>query len=135
MDFPSIRSFVGFLAVMEAKSHEHREALEKAAVVVETEAKRAIGTHDYGWPPLAASTVEKKGHDSPLLDTGELRDSITHTVSDNEARIGSNLDKAVWHEYGTRHIPPRPFLSSAAMHKEPEIVKIIGEHGRRLIGN
>jgi hypothetical protein len=32
-------------------------------------------------------------------------------------------------------MPPRPVLLPAALKKEPEIVKILGEHGRRLIGN
>jgi phage gpG-like protein len=135
MDFPSIKSFVGFLAVIEAKSHHHHEALEKAAKLVEEEAKHAIGTYEFGWPRLAESTLAKKGADTPLLETGSLRDSYTHEVHGNEARIGSDQEKAVWFEYGTSKMPPRPVLLPAALKKEPEIVKILGEHGRRLIGN
>jgi hypothetical protein len=31
-------------------------------------------------PPLAESTIERKGSDTPLIDTGQLRSSITHAV-------------------------------------------------------
>jgi HK97 gp10 family phage protein len=134
MDFPSIKSFVGFLAFVEAKSHEHHAALEKAAKLIEDEAKDSLGHYQGGWPRLAESTIRKKGgRDEPLLDTGELRDSITHEVRGNEARIGSDLDKAAYAEFGTSYEPPRSWLLSATLRKEPEVVKILGEHGRRLI--
>src|SRR5580700_12227932 len=73
-------------------------ALERAAQLVEFEAKRVIGTYEYGWPLLADSTVARKSADSPLLETGEMRDSIQHNSSPTEAHIGSDNDKAVWQE-------------------------------------
>jgi phage gpG-like protein len=109
-----------------------RGAMEQAAVVVETEAKRVIGTYDYGWPPLAEATKADRiaqgfPEDEPLLRTGGMRDSIEHVSSDKEAHIGSNDDKAVWQELGTsRGIPPRPFLAGALHHKADEVVEIIG---------
>jgi hypothetical protein len=124
-------SLLGGMAV-EMQLVEH-DALEKAAVIVETEAKRVLGTHDYSWPPLAPSTIARKATgDSPLLETGELRDSIQHHVGHTgahggmEADIGSDNDKALWHELGTARVPPRPFLSGAAIHKEHEVVDVIG---------
>lgn len=35
------------------------------------------------------------------IDTGRLRDSITHSVSGSEVYIGTNLDYAPYHELGT----------------------------------
>ena len=32
-------------------------------------------------PPLAASTIRKKGHDDPLIDTGLLRDSAEYEIN------------------------------------------------------
>jgi hypothetical protein len=130
----SIAEFVGFLsgAVVEIDKAE-REALEKACVVVEDEAKRVLGTYDYGWPELAEATQterEKQGYSAndPLLRTGELRDSIEHHVIDSrEAEVGSNNDAAVYAELGTITEPPRPFLSGAAAHKGQEVADIIGE--------
>lgn len=126
----SILEFVAALAevIIELPLVEHT-AMEQAAVVVETEAKRVIGTYEYGWPPLAEATIARKANgDTPLLETGEMRDSIEHISSAKEAHIGSNSDKAVWQELGTsRGIPPRPFLAGALHHKADEVVKIIGE--------
>jgi integrase len=90
-------------------------------VTFAAEAKRVIGTYDYGWPSLAASTLAKKSADTPLLETGALRDSIQWNSSGNIGHVGSDLDKAVWQEFGTSRIPPRPFLAGAAMAMEPKI--------------
>lgn len=117
-------AFLGAAAVgVERAKHE---ALEKAAVIVEQEAKRVIGTYEYGWPPLAESTLKKKGADTPLLETGKMRDSISHEVTGDEARIGSPEDTALWQELGTSKIPPRPFLQGAVQHKMPEVCEVIG---------
>jgi HK97 gp10 family phage protein len=123
----SLSGFATFLAGAAVEiHHSEHEALEKAAVIVETEAKRVIGTYEYGWPPLAPSTLEKKAADTPLLETGKMRDSITHSVSGNEARVGSNEDTALWQEMGTVRIPPRPFLQGAVQHKIKEVCDVIG---------
>lgn len=127
--------FVAKMAALTVALEEGRHhALEEAAKVVEKEAKRVIGTYDYGWPQLADATQEdrvQKGYtpNDPLLRSGELRDSIEHkVVSREEAHIGSNSDIAVYQELGTDHIPPRSFLAGAAAHKEKEVVDLIGHH-------
>ena len=123
----SLLEFASFLGTLSLETERaNHQALEHAAVIVETEAKRVIGTYDYGWPPLAASTLAKKSADTPLLETGELRVSIEHQSTAHEAAIGSDDDKALWHELGTRTIPARSFLASAAMHKEAEVMQLIG---------
>lgn len=125
----SLLGFAAFTTGMIAEiDHAKREALERGAQIIEDESKRVIGTYDYGWPPLAASTLKKKAADTPLLETGEMRDSIEHTVTGDEAHIGSNNDKAVWQELGTSRIPPRSFLMEAAVHKTDDVVKAIGQH-------
>lgn len=105
-----------------------RGALDAACKVVEAEAKRVIGTYDYGWPKLKAATIaKKKNGDTPLLESGEMRASIEHTVRTHEGFVGSNNKKAVFHELGTsRGIPPRSFLAGAARHKEKEVIEITG---------
>ena len=129
---PSETTFAGFAAHLRAMAArippQRREALREGAVVVETEAKRLPGTYDAGWPKLQPETItRKRTGDSPLLETGELRDSYQHRVlSDHEAKVGSNNMKAVWQEMGTsRGIPPRPVLLSAATRKEGEVRKVI----------
>lgn len=45
-------------------------------------------------------------------------------MGDGEAWVGSNDDKAVWHELGTMRIPPRPFLMAAAIRQERAIARM-----------
>jgi hypothetical protein len=110
-------------------------ALEKACVVIEDEAKRVIGSYDYGWRELAESTQAERARlgfppNEPLLRTGEMRDSLEHQVvlAEKKGYVGSNDDKAVWQELGTsRGIPPRSFLGGAAAHKGQEAAEAIGQ--------
>jgi phage gpG-like protein len=102
-------------------------ALEIAARIVEADAKRAIGTYRYRWRQLAPSTLARKAANTPLLETGEMRDSISHWSSPTMAVVGSTDLKAVWHELGTRSIPPRPFLSEALRRNEKLVVRAVGQ--------
>jgi HK97 gp10 family phage protein len=103
-------------------------ALAVAAQIVAAKAKSYIGTYTLPWPPLAASTLERKSADTPLLETGELRDSIQwKVVSPVEAHVGSDNQKAVWQELGTSRIPPRPFLGPAVFQNEALIKKAVRE--------
>jgi phage gpG-like protein len=123
----SILGFVAFAGTLAAgMEHANHVALERAARIVEKEAKAVIGTYRYGWPPLAESTLKKKSADTPLLETGKLRDSIQHSADHERARVGSNEDTAVWQELGTKSIPPRSFLAGAAMHKTNDVLNEIG---------
>lgn len=48
------------------------------------------------------------------VDTGTLRDSITHTADRNAAYIGTNVEYAPYVELGTRRAAAQPFLKPAA---------------------
>lgn len=133
----SLKDFAAFCADGAALEHSiktaRRTALMIAAAAIATEAKRVLGTYDYGWPQLADATQadrEKHGYpaNEPLLRDGTLRDSIQWTlVSDREAQIGSDLDIAVYQELGTGKIPARSFLAGAAAHLEHDVVKALGK--------
>jgi hypothetical protein len=126
----------GMFSLLEAAAHfrafganveiAKQATLAEIAILIRDEAKSAIGTYKYNWQPLAESTVARKGADEPLLFTGELRDSMEAKIfaDEEKAYVGSNNDKAVWHELGTNHFPPRSFLLSAALQKEREAVNI-----------
>jgi phage gpG-like protein len=129
-------SLVEFAAFATARAIEMHKAghgaLEEAAKIVEVEAKSVLGTDGYNWPALSPNT--KKTMPGMLLETGELRDSIEHTVvSNSEASVGSNNDKAVWHELGTAKIPARSFLAGAAIAKRDEVGHAIGAHIMKVI--
>lgn len=131
-------AFASHLLAMEAKillATEH--ALERAARVVEREAKSEIGEYQpekgpfEAWQDLATSTVQGKLSagfeiEKPLLRTGDMRDSVEHQVhvtgpGDGEAHVGSDSMIAVYQELGTQRIPPRSFLGGAAYTKELEV--------------
>jgi hypothetical protein len=99
--------------------------IEKACEMVCAEAKRVLGTYDYGWVQLSPATLASKMADTPLLETGELRDSIEWHSEKLEGWVGSNSEKAVWQELGTANaahpIPPRSFLVGAAQEMEGRI--------------
>ena len=114
-----------------------RHALEKAAVIVEKRAKEKVGTYQeqagpfVAWPELADATKDDRLHkgfteNDPGLRTGEMRDSIEHTVLDGEAHVGSDDDKLVYFELGTIHQPPRSVLGGAVVDEIDRIMETIG---------
>jgi phage gpG-like protein len=119
----SLLGFVTQLHTIDRDLHEVGPAIiARACELVARQAKRAIGkTHEL-WPALKPETIARKLRgNTPLLETGELRDSIEWTASGLEGQVGSNNDKAVWHELGTSRIPPRSFLASSAISMEGRI--------------
>jgi len=99
--------------------------MKEACVIIEDDAKDAIGTYRYGWPPLGPAAVAKHG-DTPLLDTGAMRDSIKHTVeSAHVGYVGTNSEYAKYQELGTSKIPPRPFLVELFMRSTMKLLNVL----------
>eukprot|EP01037_Dinobryon_pediforme_P012169 gene12169-12257_t len=119
---------VGFFAGL-AKSFEgHKRELEAAAAILEAEAKSYPGTYQDGWAALAESTIaQKQTGDSPLLETGEMRDSIAHNSDEHVAYVGSNNPKMTWQELGTDRIPPRPVLGLAMIKAKDKVEAAVGK--------
>lgn len=153
-EFGSIEAFVTHLATVAVAVKEADHAiLEESAELIEKRAKQKIGEYQeqvgpfIAWPELSENTLyggvapsgfryegkiplgyaTEENH-NPLLRTGEMRDSIEHTVGRDEAQIGSNNDKAVYQELGTMYMPPRSFLGGAMAETVPEILSVSGRH-------
>ena len=76
----------------------------------------------------AALIVEGDATLRAPVDTGNLRSSITHkVVSDEEARVGTNVDYAPWVEGGTSKMAAQPFLRPALDNNKSRIEKMIGD--------
>jgi phage gpG-like protein len=61
------------------------EFSKKVGMVAEETIQEAFSTNGFGnWKENAAYTIEKKGSSSPLIDTGQLRRSITSKVLKND---------------------------------------------------
>ncbi len=116
---------------------------EAVMVLVEAQAREVIGTYNYGWPELAASTQADRvaqGYpaDEPLLRTGELAASISHKVEDVgpvvQGLVYSDDIVALWQEMGTsRGIPPRSFLMGSLVRAIPEMERIYGAFVVRIL--
>ncbi len=130
------------------------ETMDKAAEIVQKEAKEILGNYQEGigpfgsWPELASSTQSQRENqgfnpNEPLLRDGTLRKNIERSAEMFESQVGvpSKLvshsydkrtvdigDVAIWQELGTSDgkIPPRPFLGIAALKKADEVEAIIG---------
>lgn len=65
---------------------EPKKALELLGTFAASEIKNTItfneadGYGEYPYPPLADSTIKAKGSSVPLIDTGQLKNSITYVV-------------------------------------------------------
>ena len=71
------------------------------------------------WVPLAESTIERKGDDSILIDTGELKADVRaqsyYNEEDYSSVIQSDLARAAYHEFGApeQGLPARPIFGPA----------------------
>jgi hypothetical protein len=112
--------------------------LDKVGELAATMAVHYLGTYQEGWAQLKPETIASKATgDSPLLETGHMRDTISHFVNPvsvvMEVVVGSTDKKAVWQEMGTSRIPPRPFLSLAMAHSLPFAAETFGEIAVKLL--
>jgi hypothetical protein len=121
-----------FAAVNIDLKHIEHAVIVEACKMVQKAAKEVMGTDGYNWPALSPNT--KKTMPGMLLESGELRSSIHWNVQGAEGHVGSDLDKAVWMELGTRAIPPRSFLVGAAQHQERAIQLMAGKVVVAIIG-
>lgn len=101
---------MGMNVVFESHLGEFKEALETQI----EQALIAIG--------LTAETYAKEG--CPV-DTGRLRNSITHDYDSRSAVIGTNVEYGKYVELGTVHMSSRPFLGPAAEGHTEEYKQIV----------
>lgn len=137
-EFTTFGAAAMFLEAVALEVKDQHKALERAARVVEKEAKSLIGEYQpqagpfAPWAELADATKDDRvrqgfEENEPLLRTGEMRDSIHHVVDYESAVIGSDDEKAEWQELGTNRIPPRSFLGGAAVNKADVVANILGD--------
>jgi HK97 gp10 family phage protein len=139
--FADIAIHFATLGVAVAEVNHH--AVEKAALMIENSAKAELGNYQPAtgpfneWAPLTDATLkthESYGMgDTPLLLTGQLRDSIQHEVSGMEAIIGTKMEIGEYQEVGTSKIPPRPFMGPAAYNNLENIKHLLGKSTAQAI--
>lgn len=69
--------------------------------------------------------VENSAKDNCPVDTGQLRASITHEVSNLQGVVGTNVEYASYVEFGTSKQRPQPYLFPALATNREEIIELI----------
>jgi hypothetical protein len=111
-DLSSFAAHLGNLAA--GITAAERVLLDRAARVIEAEARRVIGQH-------------QNAVGSSASGEGDLLDSIEHTVLTPCAHVGSNLPEAEAREFGGPTNPPQSFLSGSAFRKATDVCDLIGD--------
>jgi hypothetical protein len=130
-------------AKLEAAAFKARNYLdvptEIVMVSVAAQAKAVLGTYEYGWPSLKPATIARKATgDSPLLETGAMRDSIDQAAAlaagGAEGVVFSTDKVAVYQELGTsRGIPPRSFLYQSLLRCDAEASAAFGKFAVKIL--
>lgn len=71
-----------YRAAMHGDMTGAERGLELAGTVAQNAARAWFDNPKNKWPPNSAQTIKAKGSDSPLIDTGEMRKSITYVIRD-----------------------------------------------------
>ena len=92
------------MASFDFKITSNRELIENATSEAIARALEAIGLQCEGYAKMLCP-----------VDTGNLRNSITHTVSADEQAvyIGTNVEYAAYVEFGTSRMRAQPYLQPA----------------------
>lgn len=64
------------------------------------------------------------------VDTGRLRNSITHTADEEYAYIGTNVEYAPYIEYGTSRMDAQPFLKPAVVNNVDKYARIFEHYAK-----
>ena len=70
-----------------------------------------------------------------LVDTGRLRNSISHTVDGEAAYIGTNVEYAPYLELGTKKITAHHYLKRAVTEHQDEYKELAVEAIKKAINN
>ena len=97
--------------------NEQKKRVRQAAIFLESYIKKSFGT-----------SPSQPG-EPPGVDTGRLRNSITHEIEealwDIIGRVGTNVEYGKWLELGTKDMSPRPYLRRAIEENKQELVNIL----------
>lgn len=131
-------------ALLNKLKGEKERILRKAGAFMEGEIKKTITSGRPDWKKLNPATIKRKKSSKPLMDTGAMRNAVTHKAEpENDrvlvgifrasAEVGENIkgeeavNIAAVHEFGSpkRGIPKRSFIRSTFDEKKDEAEKLI----------
>lgn len=75
--------------------------------------------------------VAQRAQQKAPVDTGRLKRSIHPTIPHQvgpgvqQTEVGTNVEYAPYQEFGTKYIPPHPYLSPALAESTKDVAKLI----------
>ncbi len=69
------------------------------------------------WPALAKSTKKRKRTSRKLVETGAMRRSVFARPKGEIIEFGATIPYSGTHQFGTKHVPRRPFMPTDAKGK------------------
>lgn len=98
------------------------------------------------WPPLAAATIAEKlrlGYPAdPLVRTGRMRSQLVsrplgfERMSQTDMTAGTRLERAVFHQRGTKYMPRRQLVNATQVTREQAATSAVRSwivHGRATV--
>lgn len=134
---------------------EIEKSMKKSAMKVRDDATKKFGEYQPAvgpypaWENLKEVTIKQKtkagGGEDPLIGhysgkklskwPAPLRNTIGIKVEGMTAAVGTDDPIGEYHEYGTSHIPPRPFLRPALYENQDTIKNNIKEGMQNAVKN
>ncbi len=118
-------------------SPANREIGEQLSESTKQRFSSGTGPDGQKWADNSQVTIERKGRNKPLVDSGTLMAEINYQIIDNNTlEIGSPMEYAAMQQFGGTKdefshlwgdIPARPFLGISS-DDEAEILNIIEKH-------
>ena len=95
-------------------ANNHVADVKNASREAITRALEAIGQQ-------CVSHAQQELQNTPMrIDTGNLRNSISHTVQGDAAYVGTNVEYAIYVHEGTSRMAPNRFLKNAVERNKAE---------------
>ncbi len=118
------------MSAMEGESIDNVIIRENNIKTVEEALDRALASALEEVGLAAEGFAKKKLTENHSVDTGRLRNSVTHIIDMGEEAvyIGTNVEYAPYVELGTSRSKEKPYLRPAAQDHETEYRKIFEKH-------
>ncbi len=109
---------MAFSAFTEGIEHPSYRDMSKISEACEDDIRERFNTAGRGsWKPNSPKTIRSKHSNSPLVDTGTMRDSVRHEIYDDHIRVSvpyggrkHNTSVPVKHQYGLSFMPQRKIV-------------------------
>lgn len=115
------------------------EGCEEAAEELCDAITEKFGRYQPGWKHLSPETIRKKGHDEPLIDTGDMMFSFKTKTSNRTRKhtvtVYSDDKKLPYHVYGapSANVPRRDPVRPTTREERENCINIIKRKVREVL--